>query len=310
MPELDLEGLEAGAATTANPPIDSKTVVAEPKTPTETTEGVPVVKQPTTEPPDKQYYTAEEMRTLDPTNVDTSRIPPEQLPFYKSLQSGWNRKYEELAEMRKQVPQGQPATIEEAFDRDPPGLMMNIDRAISAKKMEAINQRFTDPEKSSIAEMDALKLEELRTNLAYRGMAKNNMETQERNILNDTFAGYKDAIPNYDKTWKDLERFAVEDLGYSIEEINVLIDPRRIGKEASVKTVKNIYSLYTKTYPQKAIKGNLDRTATKVQSTGSGFKDSGSEGRINAAKKKAESGNTEDIAAYLKVKQEEKTKNK
>src|SRR3972149_4198774 len=34
--------------------------------------------------PEKQFYTLDEMKSLDPEQLDTSRIPPEAMPIYKS----------------------------------------------------------------------------------------------------------------------------------------------------------------------------------------------------------------------------------
>ena len=53
-----------------------------------------------------QFYTAEEMRNLDFNAVDTSRIPPEHLPFYKSMQSSFTktkqREHDKLKEAANQ----------------------------------------------------------------------------------------------------------------------------------------------------------------------------------------------------------------
>ena len=55
------------------------------------------------ETPQKQFYSAEELKSLNPDELDTSRIPPETMPFYKSFQSGYTKKYQEVAEERKRL---------------------------------------------------------------------------------------------------------------------------------------------------------------------------------------------------------------
>ena len=58
---------------------------------------------PTGEQPGKQFYSPEEMRTLDFEQIDTSRIPPEMVPVYKALQASYTRNNQQVVEMRKQL---------------------------------------------------------------------------------------------------------------------------------------------------------------------------------------------------------------
>lgn len=55
--------------------------------------------------PDKgqAVYTPEEIRATDFEKLDPSRIPPELAPWYKSMQAGFTRKTQELAESAKAV---------------------------------------------------------------------------------------------------------------------------------------------------------------------------------------------------------------
>lgn len=57
----------------------------------------------------KPYYTPDEMRSLDFASVDTSRIPPEHVPFYKSMQASFTKakqaEHERLRRAAKRRPQ-------------------------------------------------------------------------------------------------------------------------------------------------------------------------------------------------------------
>lgn len=58
---------------------------------------------------EKPLYTPQEMRALDWEQVDTSRIPPEQMPFYKSMQAAFTKKRQAQAdELRKLAKNGNP----------------------------------------------------------------------------------------------------------------------------------------------------------------------------------------------------------
>lgn len=46
-------------------------------------------------------YTPEEIRAMGIDKLDPSRLPPELLPFYKSMQAGFTRKMQELADERR-----------------------------------------------------------------------------------------------------------------------------------------------------------------------------------------------------------------
>ena len=59
-------------------------------------------------PPETNYYTPEELRTLQVDGIDTSRIPPEMQPLYQAMQAPITRKSQELSEQMRTLEQGQP----------------------------------------------------------------------------------------------------------------------------------------------------------------------------------------------------------
>ncbi len=101
------------------------------------------------EPLEPQYYTADELRTLEPEKLDTSRIAPEHLPFYKSFQSNFTRKYEALASEKREFEafqrgaqmqgagQPKPQTEEDMyyqqFKADPVGFSRTLTNAARAR---------------------------------------------------------------------------------------------------------------------------------------------------------------------------------
>lgn len=311
---IDLEGLEAEAVDTANQQPAQAPVSAEPKQPTAQAEGGEAAKQPATETPEKQYYTAEEMRNLDPTKVDTSRIPPEQLPFYKSLYANWNRKYEELAEERKSLGQPMPPrTPDEAFARDPMGFMYSLDMLLMQKKRELLGVNEYESEETAKNALrlksDINQLEEGKITYSYKYGETVNRLNAENRLMNDYFTELLREIPDYNDRWQDLTDFAYE-LGYTREELMRQSDPRVVGKNAAIKNVKLLNSHFGKMYPERALKGKLDKTATKTAKPGTGFDDSGQGSlRLKAAHDRmVKEGTTEATTEYLTVKKEEALK--
>src|SRR3990167_8502288 len=146
--ELSMEDLQTGAGTTPTNQQGAP-VSGDSQGTTPLTEGEPIVKQPTTEPPEKQYYTAEEMRTLDYANIDTSRIAPEFLPIYKALQVPVTKRQQELASLQKEMESrreqsGMPTTVEEAYRQDPMTFMNKLDNVILDLEAQEAETRYTD----------------------------------------------------------------------------------------------------------------------------------------------------------------------
>lgn len=180
----------------------------------------------------KPLYTAEEMRSLDPTQIDTSRIPPEHLPFYKAMQSGYTKKYQEAAELRKQ--NEQPKTIQEAFDRDPFAVSERIRNEIKSKRIAVADMEAADPFSPDVNKIkrELALLQNMRDDFDNQmiGKVRNNTAVERARVDADT--AVRKAIPDFDSKVEKLTNFAVETGGFSIEEINQLIDPAVMGPMA------------------------------------------------------------------------------
>lgn len=230
------EGEAAAAASTESEPA----LTEEAKTGTEVKTEVKPVEVKTEAKP---LYTAEEMRSLDPTQIDTSRIPPEHLPFYKAMQSGWTKKYQEAAELRKQ--NEQPKTIQAAFDRDPYTISENIRTEIKSKRIAIVNQEDKDPFSPEVSGLkrELALLENMRDDFDNQmiGKVKNNTAVERARIEADTIV--RKAIPDFDSKVDKLTNFAIEAGGFNVEEINQLIDPAVMGHMA-VKMRLAVNKLY------------------------------------------------------------------
>lgn len=213
--------------------------------------------------PTKGLYTAEEMRSLDPTQIDTSRIPPEQQAFYKSMQSGWTKKFQEVADLRKQVKQiteaqvPRPRDVYEAFDKDPHGVLDTLRTEIVKKKTE-------NPYDENI-----VKLENLKDVLIERRLFNQERATQAKDRVIDARETVKREVPEFEKKVGKLNEFA-SNLGFSMRELAILTDPVRMGPMATKLTLA-INKLYDIANKDEVLKNKATRPLpTKVETAGTG----------------------------------------
>lgn len=73
---------------------------------------------------EQAYYSPEEVRSSDFEKLDPARIPSELLPWYKSMQAGFTRKTQELAQQKKAVQD----ILEQAKGSTPPPTLENPQR--------------------------------------------------------------------------------------------------------------------------------------------------------------------------------------
>lgn len=245
-----------------------------------------------------QFYTVEEMKALSPDEIDTSRIPEEMVPFYKSLQAGYTKKFQSLAEERKQLQlfqqqmqqaqqQQQPArTLEEAFDKDPRGVMQAIDAEI-AKKIDE------DP-------MEAMRLQNVRLQLSERRMQQQEQYSRANQMVVQTQAQIKSAIPDFDTKAEKLTEFATT-LGFTPDELGVLTDPARTGAFAAKLTLA-LNSAYDMMHSGASLKNKQVKNPTKVESAGAGLKPKANASLDSYKQKAMSSGSVDDWANYYEMK--------
>jgi len=226
---------------------------------------------PQVTPQGKPYYTAEEMKNLDPEIVDTTRIPTEYVPFYKAMLAGFTKNQQKkMAEIQKQalkepVPAQtatKPSTIYEAFDQNPQQVLTDVRNAIYQKK-EA------DP-----FDPDIIKLEKMRDELVERGMQQQAQKAEIERVVNQVNTLIAKEIPDIETKRDSLNEFAGE-LGLSMEELNTLTNPVYLGPLAAKLAIalNKAYNMRNQaTDARKNLEKKKVKTAPKVLEPGKGFK--------------------------------------
>ena len=245
----------------------------------------------------ENLYTPEEMRTLDPENVDTSRIPPEMQPFYKSMQAGADRRInKELTAIRETAPEAAkpkapPGTIEEAYDIDPEGTLAFLNR-----------ERTRKSEEGDIA--GAQEILDVKSNLLFRSQNRLSEQNRLSAMGAEVSKDIRTAIPDFDQKSPELEKFAVGH-GITREAMAFFTNPAIVGPLAGVMT-KGLHSMYVAANAGKTVDGKLVKDAPKVAKPGT--KPASTAGKANVAalyKKAQDTGADEDWTRYFVAKGEQ-----
>lgn len=306
-----------------NQQVSEESVDTESIRPTEPAEGVETVKQPTEETPQKSFYTAEEMRNLDISEIDTSRIPAEMQPLYRSILAPVTRKQQELVNLEREYQQRlaqmgagqqqQPRTYEEAFKSDPQGFMYTLDMEILNKEREKAKIEYVEPDNATNLGVEIVELKAIRKELENKGYEWSRQAMAINNLFRDTHTAIVENIPEYGKKANDWSKFAMR-MGLSQNAISRITNPAIVGnKDDVVAVIKILADYYRKCNPQQDMKGQEDRIANRVFRAGAGLAvGAGADaGRTKAAKERMEKEQTVEAGAdYLRVKKEEELKAK
>ncbi len=192
----------------------------------------------TTQPPEtvtvgpKPYTDAEVEAILEADGkLDSTRLTPSQKLIQKSFERHYQRRYQDLATKKREVERPPARTVYEQFDQDPSGVMKDLRVAIAQKKKE---DPFSD---------EVIRLETLRDELLERGMTRGREESRVSRAASEAEGQIRKAIPDFEVKAPKLTEFAVNELGFSMEEIDVLSDPAKVGPLA-VKVTKAINVIY------------------------------------------------------------------
>lgn len=149
----------------------------------------------------------------------------------------------------------QPRTLEEAYERDEKGVTENINLKI--KEADELG--------------DTLEVERLRDlKASLRDSVRKKQETQQfasqkqQELATKLFA----AVPDFQKKQPELTKFAIEELGYTDEEI-ALTNVAKHGENA-VREIARINRLYEKTQAKSNVKKKRTKKATTVEKGGKG----------------------------------------
>ena len=107
-----------------------------------------------------QYYTKEEMQELGLEKLDPKRIPPELVPFYKSMQADYTRKTQALAQERKVIESlldnalSNPVVAQQLMS-DPNFIQTAQQHPQLAQKLQAVSQMAQPQQQKSPVEVIA-----------------------------------------------------------------------------------------------------------------------------------------------------------
>lgn len=194
-------------------------------------------------------YTPEELKSIPIERLDPARIPEAAKPYYeiglqekKSLKAAFTKRSQELAEIRKG---NEPRTIEEAFDLDPINTLGRIGQEIDKRELHlATLDPFTDVEENKQVRVELARLRILERNLNQRGFANQQYMQQSNAVISDTMSTVRQEIKDYDMKRPELEKYVIEDLGFTEQEIGILTDARIVGKDMAIKVLKTAMALF------------------------------------------------------------------
>ena len=177
------------------------------------------------EPQGKEFYTPEEMRGLDPDNVDTSRIPEEMLPFYKSMLAPITKKSQQLSEALKKAekrdePREKPKTVLEHYKQDPEGTVGLINDEIKRLKSEIRKaRRDSDFDQLETLEDEYDRWRDTREEL----IREDNKNLQKAFNTERNIQRALQSIPNYEEKRQAIVNFLME-RGFDEDEANDIAD--------------------------------------------------------------------------------------
>lgn len=260
--DLPLETEQVNQAEIAETIPDSATeegIASTPEQKQEESKETDETKAPVEKPIGKQPYTAEEMRSLDPSQIDTSRIPPEHQAFYKAMQAAYTRKFQEAAEARKQFEE--PKTIQEAFDRDPYGVLEKVGQEISLKRISVADKEAEDPFSPDVIKFkrELALLENMRDDFNNQMIGKVKQMTSADRMRAEIDAATREAIPDYNSEKEQkLTQLAMETFGLGIDDINRIVG--NLGTKI-VGVRKYLNQLYTEVNAGKSADTKLVKKA-------------------------------------------------
>jgi hypothetical protein len=248
------------------------------------------------------FYTPDEIETLisQDAEVDTTRLTAEGRLLMKSFQKGFTPKLmerqslkQELDGLRKEMASlRQPATIEEAFDRDPEAALRHIDGQIAKERARLGGAEAFE----AIQQIEDLR--SIKDNLMLRGMANQRKISEINTVASRVESEVHKAIPDFAKKEPSLTEYAIRELGYSLEDIRFLTDPSNTGKYAS-KWILQVNKMYDMSKAKTTVEEKRVKTPPKSESAGTGGGEDQNATYTAALKKATETG---DWTEVLKLK--------
>lgn len=197
-------------------------------------------------------YTNDEVQELlkeEVPQIDRRRLTPELQLAVNAVQGGLTAKLQERGELKKKVEeletrfqqaQAQPQqsapgqkTVDQMFAENPQGTLAELRNAIAQKEND-------DP----LGE-DVVKLRNLRDYLMERYMFAQTDNTRDQAMSTSVFDNVRKAIPDYDDKVESLNQMAVDNYGFTKEDIGYLTYPSAV---LNIKTAQG-----DRSYPMAAM---------------------------------------------------------
>lgn len=239
-------------------------------------------------PKAKAQYTPEEIQEIlaNDGDIDTTRLSPAEQATMKAMQRAFTPKLQEAAELRKEMEklrselqpktQEEPKDIYEAFDRDPKEVMGYVDSQIA--------ELATNPTENiaQIEQLRSLKFE-------FQQRAINNIQKQgsQQADMQKHVQAMLEAVPDLPAKQEALKDFAINYMGYTLEELAHETNPSVVGQHA-VNTVKRINAAYNKLHAKTTVKKKkVVKRASTVEKPSVGGFESKDTPEIESIKKEA-----------------------
>lgn len=246
----------------------------------------------------ESFYSPEEIEDMlrrsedgEDVKINFDRLTPEGKAIWKSVDRGLKPKLQERAELKRRLEvleanaqkyEQQAKTSADPkeqyytqYKNDPVGFTDLVNREIERLKESDDIYESTKQITSLQAALNSFHAKyNKEQSEAYK--QREVMESVNRLSAETENALQKD-IPEFVKVRDELTKFAVENMGYTMEELGNLTNPAVVGKDLAVKNTKVVYSAYvnskklsdkTSIVAQKTVKA----VAPKVESAGTGLK--------------------------------------
>jgi hypothetical protein len=220
---------------------------------------------------EEQEEVVEEVVEEEPTMVPVAALKDER-GKRQALEDELKGYKDGVAAVQKQQPEAAPATLEEAFDRDPKGVVRDLNLEI---------RRLRDEDGIGNAN-DIDTLLDRKADLRNREFQNLQQQMNQQTSVQKVLATVTREIPDFNAKLPILEAFAVQELDYTLEEFRQRTAPEH-GDMAAKEFIR-VNKLYDRlnAKPQAKV---VKAKATKVEGAGKGVSSAGPD--LNTLKEQA-----------------------
>ena len=155
------------------------------------------------EPKKVEYYTPEEIRDIGIDKLDPKKIPPELVPFYKSMQGDYTRKTQLLKEREKELEAQRMAAVQQEpqqpqlSEREAQDLFFKTAKQRAASMLGIEEKDFDEYDARHMSYLSVAS-QELYT-MAQREMERQHSVEQKKRQYNELLARLRQEEPHYDE---------------------------------------------------------------------------------------------------------------